>query len=70
MAGLCRAAGVTGAVVDGFIRDTDEARMLDFPMYSKAVGPRSTHTPGSQRMEPMNSILQSSAPGVQLILEI
>jgi 3-hexulose-6-phosphate synthase/6-phospho-3-hexuloisomerase len=52
MAGLCRAAGVIGAVVDGSIRDIDEARMLGFPMFSKAVGPRSTHTPGSQRMDP------------------
>jgi 3-hexulose-6-phosphate synthase/6-phospho-3-hexuloisomerase len=52
MCGLCRAAGVVGAVVDGSVRDTDEARMLEFPVYSKAVGPRSTHSPGSQRMEP------------------
>jgi 3-hexulose-6-phosphate synthase/6-phospho-3-hexuloisomerase len=52
MAGLCRAAGVVGAVVDGSVRDTDEARMLEFPVYSKSVGPRSTHTPGSKRMTP------------------
>jgi regulator of RNase E activity RraA len=26
--------------------------MLEFAVYSKAVGPRSTHTPGSKRMTP------------------
>ena len=52
MSGLLKVAGVLGAVVDGAVRDTDEARMVGFPVYSKAVGPRSTHTPGSQRMEP------------------
>lgn len=40
MAGLARAAGVAGAVIDGSARDIDEARMLDFPVISKSVSPR------------------------------
>lgn len=51
MSGLCLAAGVVGAVVDGGVRDTDEARMLGFPLASRSVVPRSTHTPFSQRMD-------------------
>jgi regulator of RNase E activity RraA len=52
MCGLCKAAGVAGIIVDGSVRDTDEARLLDVPVISKSVSPRSTHSPGSQRTEP------------------
>ena len=51
MSGLSLAAGVAGAIVDGGVRDTDEARMLGFPLASRTVVPRSTHTPYSQRMD-------------------
>lgn len=51
MSGLSLAAGVAGAIVDGGVRDTDEARMLGFPLASRAVVPRSTHTPYSKRMD-------------------
>src|SRR3989337_1506062 len=51
MAGLCQQKGVVGAVVDGAIRDTDEIRSLGFPIFSRAIVPRSTHSPHSQRME-------------------
>lgn len=53
MAGLCQMKGVVGAVVDGGIRDTDEIRHLGFFIHSKAIVPRSTHTPFSGRMEPL-----------------
>jgi 3-hexulose-6-phosphate synthase/6-phospho-3-hexuloisomerase len=53
MSGLCKAAGIEGAIVDGAIRDTDESKMLEFPVVSKSVVPRSTHSPNSQRMEPI-----------------
>jgi regulator of RNase E activity RraA len=52
MCGLCKAAGVAGIIVDGSVRDTDEARLLDVPVISKSVSPRSTHSPGSQRTVP------------------
>jgi 3-hexulose-6-phosphate synthase/6-phospho-3-hexuloisomerase len=53
MAGLCRQKGVIGAVVDGAIRDIDEIGDLGFPIYSRAVIPRSTHSPYSGRLEPI-----------------
>ncbi len=39
--------------MDGAIRDTDEIRDLGFHIFSKAIVPRSTHTPFSERMEPI-----------------
>jgi regulator of RNase E activity RraA len=53
MAGLCMQRGVAGAVVDGAIRDIDEIRDLGFPIFSRAVVPRSTHSPYSGRLEPI-----------------
>src|SRR4030042_1155439 len=53
MSGLCKMKGVIGAVVDGAIRDTDETRDLGFQIFSKAIVPRSTHSPYSGRMEPI-----------------
>jgi regulator of RNase E activity RraA len=53
MAGLCLQKGVAGAVVDGAIRDIDEIRDLGFPIFSRAVVPRSTHSPYSNRLEPI-----------------
>jgi regulator of RNase E activity RraA len=64
MAGLCKMKGVVGAVVDGAIRDTDEIRDLDFPILSKAIVPRSTHTPYSGRMEPIEINLPIQCAGV------
>lgn len=53
MAGLCQQKGVVGAVVDGAIRDIDEIKALHFPIFSRAIVPRSTHSPYSKRMEPI-----------------
>jgi regulator of RNase E activity RraA len=44
---------VVGAVIDGSARDTDEARMLDFPIISKSVSPRASHSAYSNRFEPI-----------------
>ncbi len=53
MSGLAKAAGVEGAVIDGSARDTDEAKMLDFPIFSHSVSPREAHTAISGRKEPI-----------------
>jgi regulator of RNase E activity RraA len=53
MAGLCLQRGVVGAIVDGAIRDVDELRDLGFPILARAVVPRSTHSPYSNRLEPI-----------------
>lgn len=64
MAGLCQMKGVVGAVVDGAIRDTDEIRDLGFQIFSKAIVPRSTHTPFSERMEPIEINIPIQCGGV------
>jgi regulator of RNase E activity RraA len=53
MAGLCLQQGVEGAVVDGAVRDVDEVRDLGFPLVARAIVPRSTHSPYSNRLEPI-----------------
>jgi len=53
MSGLGKAAGLAGAIIDGSCRDTDESKMLDFPVYSTHVSPRAAHTATSGRKEPI-----------------
>lgn len=53
MAGLCQLKGVAGAVADGSIRDTDEIRDLGFPIASRGIVPRSTHSPYTGRLDAM-----------------
>ena len=64
MAGLCQQKGVVGAVVDGAIRDTDEIKSLGFPIFSRAIVPRSTHSPYSKRMEPIEVNVPIQCAGV------
>ena len=64
MSGLCKMKGVVGAVVDGAIRDTDETRDLGFQIFSKAIVPRSTHSPYSGRMEPIEINVTIQCAGV------
>jgi regulator of RNase E activity RraA len=53
MSGLAKAAGVPGVVIDGSARDTDEARVLGFPIVSRSVSPRASHSAYSGRFEPI-----------------
>jgi len=64
MAGLCQQKGVVGAVVDGAIRDTDEIKDLGFPICTRAVVPRSTHSPFSQRLVPIEVNVPITCGGV------
>lgn len=64
MAGLCQQKGVAGAVVDGAVRDIDEIRDLGFPLWARAVVPRSTHSPYSQRLEPIEINVPITCAGV------
>lgn len=41
MSGLCKQQGVLAAIVDGAIRDVDEIRDMGFPVFYKAIVPRS-----------------------------
>lgn len=53
MSGLSLAAGVRGVIIDGSARDTDEARMLDFPIISRHVSPRAAHSAYTGMVEPI-----------------
>jgi regulator of RNase E activity RraA len=64
MSGLCKMKGVVGAVIDGAMRDTDETRDLGFQVFAKAIVPRSTHTPYSGRMEPIEINVPIQCAGV------
>jgi len=64
MAGLCQQKGVVGAVVDGAIRDIDEIKALRFPIFSRAIVPRSTHSPYSKRLEPIEVNVPIQCGGV------
>ena len=64
MAGLCKQKGVVGAVIDGACRDIDEVKYHKFPLFSRAIVPRSTHTPYSKRMEPIEINVPIECGGV------
>jgi len=64
MSGLCQMKGVVGAVVDGAIRDTDEIRAQGFFIFSKGIVPRSTHSPYSGRMDPIEINVPIQCAGV------
>ncbi|MEH6452135.1 MAG: RraA family protein [Psychromonas sp.] len=53
MSGLARAAGVVGTVIDGSARDTDESKVLDFPLSSRSVSPRAAHSAYTGRTAPL-----------------
>jgi len=53
MSGLARAAGVVGTVIDGSARDTDESKVLDFPLASRTVSPRAAHSAYTGRTSPI-----------------
>lgn len=64
MSGLARNAGIVGAVIDGSCRDTDEAKMLEFPITSKVSGPRAAHTAYSGRKEPIEINIPVTCGGI------
>jgi 3-hexulose-6-phosphate synthase/6-phospho-3-hexuloisomerase len=64
MSGLARNAGIKGAVIWGSARDTDEARMLGFPIVSRSVSPREAHSAMTKIYEPIELNGQVSCGGV------
>lgn len=66
MSGLCQMKGLAGAVIDGAMRDTDETRDLGFPVMAKAIVPRSTHSPVSDRYEPIEINVPIACGGVRV----
>jgi regulator of RNase E activity RraA len=53
MSGLSKAAGIRGVIIDGSARDTDEARMLEFPIISRYISPRAAHSAYTKMFEPI-----------------
>lgn len=66
MSRLCQRKGVAGAVVDGAVRDVDEIQDLGFPLWARAIVPRSTHSPYSQRLEPLEVNVPIMCGGVMV----
>jgi 3-hexulose-6-phosphate synthase/6-phospho-3-hexuloisomerase len=64
MAGLGRQRRIAGAVVDGAVRDVDEVRDIGFTLFSRAVGPRASHTAFSGRHEPIEVNVPIQCGGV------
>ena len=49
MGGLAQNRGIRGMIVDGAGRDTDELEEIDWPIWTRAITPRGTHTMFSER---------------------
>jgi 3-hexulose-6-phosphate synthase/6-phospho-3-hexuloisomerase len=64
MSGLAANAGIEGAVIDGSCRDTDESRMLGFPVTAKYSCPRAAHTATSGRKEPIEINVPITCGGI------
>ncbi len=64
MGALFHLAGARGAVIDGACRDTDENRELGFPVFSRAVTPRGTHTMFSGRSQDIEYGIAVTCGGV------
>lgn len=54
MGGLAQNRGIRGMIVDGAGRDTDELVDIDWPIWTRAITPRGTHTMFSGRKEELS----------------
>ena len=54
MGGLAQNRGIRGMIVDGAGRDTDELEEIGWPIWTRAITPRGTHTMFSQRKEELS----------------
>ena len=54
MGGLAKNRGIRGMIVDGAGRDIDELEDIKWPIWTRAITPRGTHTMFSQRKEELS----------------
>jgi regulator of RNase E activity RraA len=54
MGGLAQNRGIRGMIVDGAGRDTDELEEINWPIWTRAITPRGTHTMFSERREELS----------------
>mgnify|MGYP000429278582 CR=1 FL=1 len=71
MGGLAKNRGIRAMIVDGAGRDTDELEDIGWPIWTRAITPRGTHTMFSGRKEELSinvpiqcgSIVGGQGPG-------
>ena len=54
MGGLAMNRGIRGMIIDGAGRDTDELELIGWPIWTRAITPRGTHTMFSGRKEELS----------------
>lgn len=64
MGGLAQNRGIRGMVIDGAGRDTDELEDIDWPIWTRAITPRGTHTMFSGRKEELSINIPIACGGV------
>jgi 4-hydroxy-4-methyl-2-oxoglutarate aldolase len=64
MGGLARNRGIRGMVIDGAGRDTDELQDIGWPIWTRAITPRGTHTMFSGRKEELSINVPIACGGV------
>ena len=76
MGGLAKNRGIRGMIVDGAGRDTDELEDIGWPIWTRAITPRGTHTMFSGRKEelsinvPINCGSQIVNPGDFIVADL
>lgn len=64
MGGLAQNRGIRGMIVDGAGRDTDELEDIGWPIWTRAITPRGTHTMFSGRKEELSVNVPIACGGV------
>ena len=64
MGGLGQNRGIRGMIVDGAGRDTDELEEINWPIWTRAITPRGTHTMFSERREELSINVPIACGGV------
>ncbi|HET6161913.1 MAG TPA: RraA family protein [Dongiaceae bacterium] len=64
MGGLAKNRGIRGMIVDGAGRDVDELRDIGWPVWTRAITPRGTHTMSSGRKEELSINVPIACGGV------
>ncbi len=64
MGGLAQNRGIRGMIVDGAGRDTDELEDINWPIWTRSITPRGTHTMFSGRKEELSINVPIACGGV------
>lgn len=64
MGGLAKNRGIRAMIVDGAGRDTDELEDINWPIWTRAITPRGTHTMFSERKEELSINVPIQCGGV------